>query len=95
MSHKRIIISVIEFCKYHRIEPGFVLELHQNGLVMLEQEQDEYHIEENQLEKLEKFIRLHFDLGINIEGLEAVDHLLDQIHTMQKEIRMLKNMMSF
>ena len=35
-------------------------------------------------------VRLHQDLNINIEGLEAVHQLLQRNSAMQEEIRLLK-----
>ena len=54
-------------------------------------EGDERYIEESQFMALEKFTRLHQDLHINEEGIEALAHLLEKIETMQLEIRNLKN----
>lgn len=40
---------------------------------------------------LEKYIHLHYDLDINLEGLDAVAHLLNQIQVLQVEVRQLRN----
>jgi hypothetical protein len=36
-------------------------------------------------------VRLHYDLDINIEGIETINHLLEKIEEMQREIAHLKN----
>jgi hypothetical protein len=36
-------------------------------------------------------VRLHFDMDINIEGIETITHLLERIEQMQQEITQLKN----
>jgi len=36
-------------------------------------------------------MRLHFDLHINLEGLDAVYHLLQRVENLQSEITSLNN----
>jgi hypothetical protein len=43
------------------------------------------------MQKLEKFVRLHYDLDINLEGIETINYLLEKIEKMQKEILELRN----
>jgi hypothetical protein len=84
---KNITISVIQFSQYHQIEPQFVIDLYQNGLVVLEKRNHEYFIEEENLTHVERFIKFHYDLGVNLEGLEVIHHLLNQIEVLQKQIK--------
>jgi hypothetical protein len=48
-------------------------------------------IEADQLQKLEKFVRLYYELDINLEGIETVNYLLQRINVLQDEITLLKN----
>jgi len=48
-------------------------------------------IDSGQLQQLEKYIRLYYELDINLEGIETITHLLRRIDLMQDEIIMLKN----
>ena len=84
---KNITISVIQFSKYHQIEPQFVIDLYKNDLVVLHERNQEYFIEENDLKLIERFIEFHYKLGVNIEGLEVIHHLLKQIETLQKQLK--------
>jgi hypothetical protein len=36
-------------------------------------------------------VRLHYDLDINLEGIEAITYLLNRVKNMQAEIIALKN----
>jgi flagellar hook-associated protein FlgK len=49
------------------------------------------YIPAEELQKLEKFVRLHYDLDINLEGIETINHLLEKIDEMNKQILQLKN----
>jgi hypothetical protein len=40
-------------------------------------------------------VHLHYDLDINIEGIEAISHLLDRVDNLQRELITLKNRLGF
>ena len=84
---KNVTISVIQFSKYHQIEPQFVIDLYKNDLVVLHERNQEYFIEENDQKLIERFIEFHYNLGVNLEGLEVIHHLLKQIETLQKQLK--------
>lgn len=64
------------------------------GLVELTTIKESSYIDVNHLQKVEKFLRLYYDLDINIEGIEAISHLLNRVNDMQEEITALKNRLS-
>ena len=84
---KNITISVVQFSQYQQIEPQFVLDLYQNGLVVLHERNQEFFIEEDDLTNVERYIKFHYELGVNLEGLEVINHLLKQIEVLQKQIK--------
>ena len=80
-----------EFCASHEIEISFISSLHEFGLIEITLIEDRQFIAESQLQKLEKLVRLHYDLQINLEGIDAIANLLERINTMQEENNALKN----
>lgn len=84
-------IAASEFCSGYNIEMAFLYNLDESGLIRLERYEETVYIAESQLPGLERIMRLHFDLGINLEGIETVINLLQQAEAMQEEINMLKN----
>ena len=88
-------ISLQSFCITHQVEQQFVESLYTTGLITVVTEEEEMFIEESQLPELEKLTRLHQDLNINYEGIEALAHLLKKVETMKEEIRQLKNRLRF
>ena len=85
------LIAVDEFCASHNIEISFISSLHQSGLIEITTIKNSGFIEADQLRQLEKYVRLYYDLDINLEGIETIDHLLLHINSMQDEIRSLRN----
>ena len=88
------LIPVTEFCRHHKIEVRFVQSLQESKLIELVMVQDEIFVRLDQLPRLEKMVRLYFDLDINLEGIEVINQLLDRIDSMQQEIGLLRNKLS-
>ncbi|GAA4088757.1 chaperone modulator CbpM [Mucilaginibacter panaciglaebae] len=90
MSTKHI-ITTKDFCVFHQLEHSFIADLHDAGLVEIKVVDNTTYIPKNQLRKLERMIRLHLDLDINVAGIEAITHLLQRIEDIQEEMRLLRN----
>ncbi|WP_295767951.1 chaperone modulator CbpM [uncultured Mucilaginibacter sp.] len=82
---------VNEFCSYHRIEYTVISTFHDAGLLELNTIDQVSYIPVYELPRLERMIRLHTELGINTEGVEAITHLLERIDMMQQEMQVLRN----
>ncbi|MGB3151033.1 MAG: chaperone modulator CbpM [Maribacter sp.] len=80
------LIHLTDFCKSHKIEKTFILELQTYDLVSLQVRDKEQFIVLEELPKVEKLIRLYQDLNINREGIEAIYHLLERTQKMQSQI---------
>ena len=88
---KEHLISAIEFCTNHEIEISFISSLHETGLIEIVRIEENEYIDEGQLLQLEKIVRFYYDLGINLEGIETINHLLDRMNGLQDEIITLRN----
>ena len=85
------LIRIKQFCVYHEIEDTFIMELNNYGLVeIIVQEEDKY-FHSKQLLDIEKMIRLHYDLKINMEGIDAIAHLLNKIEILQQSLITAQN----
>jgi len=85
------LIPVYHFCVTHEIEVSFIESLQQYGLVEIITVESKPYLKENQLQEVEKMMRLHYDLDINLEGIEAISHLLEKLRTMEARNRQLQN----
>ena len=50
----------------------------------------ERYLLESQLHDLERFIRWHEDLSVNIEGIGVIHELMGRLHEMQHELNQLR-----
>ncbi len=85
------LIPAKDFCIHHNIEYSFIDTLHNSGLIGITTVHQSSYILPDELHKLEKFVRLHYDLDINVEGIETISYLLEKIENMQKEIAKLNS----
>lgn len=84
-------ITVTELCKWHRIERQFIHSLHEVGLVQIIEVENEEALTHQELAEVEKMIRMHYELEINVEGIDVVYNLLNQIDDLKQEVLGLQN----
>ena len=88
------LLAVPMFCEVYNIELGFVNALHEHGLIELVNLDEVQYIHLDHLRDLERLIRLHYDLEINMEGIDVIAHLLKRVEIMQEEMLVLRNRQS-
>lgn len=85
------LIAMEECCTIYNIEFTFIESLGELGLIEIVPQEDKRFLQEDQLKDLERMIRLHYELDINMAGIDAISHLLKRINSLQDEIRLLRN----
>jgi hypothetical protein len=85
------LIAIKEFCIHNNIEISFISSLQQTGLIEITTIEETPFISAEQLRQVEQYIRLYYDLDINLEGIETITHMLHRMNTMQEEITALRN----
>jgi hypothetical protein len=88
------LIPAIQCCTTYNLEYSFITWLNEHELLQLERVDEQPFIPHSQLKNLEQYIMLYNELEINLEGIEAISHLLHRVHQMQAEINRLKNELS-
>ena len=84
-------IPAAEFCIHHNIDLSFIYSLNESGLIEISWTEEKLFVPVNQLEHLERMVRLHNEMDINLEGIEAISWLLQRVNEMQKQIAALSN----
>jgi len=88
-------IVLDEFCASHQVEISFIRNLEEHGLVETIIVNETVCVPGNELPKLEQIVRLHRELNINPEGIDAINNLLKRIESLQNEITELRNKLNF
>ncbi len=82
---------VTRICEEYNVEPGFILELYEFGLIDLTELDDQKYIRHQTIGELERMIHLRYELDINVAGIEAIGHLLNRVESLQQEVISLRN----
>lgn len=85
------LISIQQFCAHYNVSKDFIHTLQEYELIKITITDTDNYIQTNQLSAIEKMIRLHYDLHINIEGIDAIYNVLKKVEHLQLENRTLKN----
>ncbi len=88
-------ISIQQFCSNYDVPMSFINALQEYDLVEITITDNEHYLKTNQLNDVEKMMRLHYELEINLEGIDAIYHLLKQVENLQDELMKLQNKLNF
>ena len=88
------LISLRQFCSFYNVESTFIETLTEFGLIEIHTVEEIPYVSKDHIGEIEKLIRLHYDLEINMEGIDVIKHLLEKVNNMQAEINALKNRLS-
>lgn len=89
------LISIQQFCTHYNVPKSFINALSEYDLVEITISENTTYLKTNQLNEVEKMIRLHYDLEINFEGIDVIYNLLKRNESLQNELRRLHNRLKF
>jgi chaperone modulatory protein CbpM len=89
------LIPARDVCMHYRVDLKFIDDLQEYELISFEVIEEQPFIQSEQLSELEKLIRFHQELSLNIEGIDAVYRLSKKLEAAQEEIQSLRNRVSF
>lgn len=90
MEHERY-ISLQNICSHYNLEVAFIRSLNESGLIEITRIDEAEYLDHEWLGDFERIVHLHYDLDINLAGIEAIHHLLHKVQDMQKELILLRN----
>jgi hypothetical protein len=84
-------IPIVQLCEHYSVEISFFNELHEEGLISITTLEQTSYLHQDKISDVEKMIRIHQELNINTEGIDAVFNLLQKIDSLQNELNKLHN----
>lgn len=85
------LILIETLCTHYQIEHSFIDALETMGLIEIKIIEQSKFIQQDCINDLEKMIRIHQELNVNIEGIDVVFNLLSKLETLQNELKTVKN----
>ena len=84
-------ISLNTLSSHYQVEMSFFNTLVDMGLIEVEIVADSFYIRNEKITDIEKIIRLHHELEVNVEGIDVVFNLLARIQELQNELMIAKS----
>lgn len=72
-------VIIKEFCLWSHIEPQFVADLAEMGILQPMQIGGESCLSIPQVKELQVYSRLYYELSVNLEGIDVIRHLLKRL----------------
>jgi chaperone modulatory protein CbpM len=88
------LVLIDQVCVHYEIDLNFMDSLEEYGLIQLVVMDNTKYLSPDDLQYVEKMIRLRYELGINMEGIDVINNLLHQIDNLQNELVLAKNKLS-
>jgi chaperone modulatory protein CbpM len=85
------LIPVKQLCSHYQVEMSFFSSLQKIGLVEMTNIKRTWYIHQNKIIAIEKVLRLHHELEVNMEGIDVIFNLLHRLEQKENELSMLKN----
>lgn len=84
-------IPVSDLCQHYAVKQSFFVQLSEHGLVEVHEVNSVQCILEDNLSRVERILRIHQELNVNLEGVDVVLNLLDRVQEMERELNELRN----
>lgn len=85
------LVLIEQFCLISNVDFAFINALYDHGLIEIIVIENQKYISNEQLKDIERAIQFHYELNINIEGIDVIHNLLKQINDLQQELTLTKN----
>lgn len=85
------LIPLAQLCLHYQVEMSFFNDLHEIGLIEITTVKKTLYLHSSKINAVEKIIRLHHELDVNIEGIDVIFNLLEKLDAKDNELNALKN----
>jgi hypothetical protein len=76
---------------HYNVELSFFSNLNEIGLIEIQTVEQLQYVHQDSIYEIEKMIRMHQDLQVNLEGIDVVFNLLQKIDSLKQELMDVRN----
>ncbi len=81
-------------CTYYQVDVSLIRTIGDYGLIEVNSADNRLSVPVSGLGELERILRMHRELDINMEGIEAISHMLHRLKELQQEVGILRHKLS-
>lgn len=87
---KEHLILVSHYCQQTRTSLEFIESLQEYGFIQVLLIEEHNYVHTQDIVEIERVNRLREELGINLEGIDALNHMLQKVNHLEKELKLAK-----
>lgn len=87
---KKHLILVSYYCQQTNTSIAYVESLEEYGLIQTLSIAEDNYVHSEDIAEIERVNRLQEELGINLEGIDALNHLLQKVNHLEKQLKITK-----
>jgi len=84
-------VLIDHYCEYTQTPVDFIYSLEEYGLIEIKKIESNVYVESHDIVEIERIGRLQNDLGINLEGIDALNHMIQKLDQLEYELKLVKN----
>ncbi|WP_295128945.1 chaperone modulator CbpM [uncultured Chitinophaga sp.] len=84
-------ITVREYCLQYETDQSFISALEENGLITVTIVETEPCIHFDDLHSLDTYRSWYYDMNINVEGIDALLHVVNKMKQLQQQVHVLRS----
>ena len=83
-------ITIKELAEFHELDEGYIMEFIHYGIIPAQEKKTILQVHLDDVEELERAIRLNKDLEVNMQGIEIICRLRNRLVELQKQLLLLE-----
>ena len=84
-------IQIELYCKQTDTPLEFIDDLLEFDMIEVQRIEDKIYVKPHYIVEIERVYRLRKDLGINMEGIDTLNHMLQKMNRLEREVKLLRD----
>ncbi|MEH6513625.1 chaperone modulator CbpM [Maribacter arcticus] len=84
-------ILIKHYCEKTQTPIDFIDDLLEYGMIEVQVIENKTYVQSKHIIEIERIYRLRQDLGINMEGIDSLNHMLEKVNRLEQELKLLRN----
>ena len=84
-------IQIELYCKQTDTPLEFIDDLLEFDMIEVQRIEDKIYVQPHYIVEIERVYRLRKDLGINMEGIDTLNHMLQKMNRLEREVKLLRD----
>ncbi|TDS20802.1 MerR-like DNA binding protein [Maribacter caenipelagi] len=84
-------IQIEVYCERTQTPREFIDDLLEFDMIEVRQIENKIYVEPEYIVEIERIYRLREDLGINMEGIDTLNHMIKKVNRLEQELKLLRD----